>query len=61
LVKYWLPSDSDRAFYNLPLGWFVDFGTHEEFKKVTKVSGSYPIASGFAVMLGRRKSRLITF
>jgi hypothetical protein len=39
LVKHWPPSDSDRAFYNLPLGWFVDFGNHENFKKVTKVSG----------------------
>jgi hypothetical protein len=38
--RFWKPSPTERAVYNLSEGYFIDFGSHEVFKQALKVRQS---------------------
>jgi hypothetical protein len=40
LIKAWPPTKGEKVFFNLSEGCFVDFGSHDEFKRAIKVSAS---------------------
>jgi hypothetical protein len=37
ISRFWKPSPTERAVYNLSEGFFIDFGSHEAFKQAVKV------------------------
>jgi hypothetical protein len=38
--RFWKPTQTERAVHNLGDGFFVDIGTHEEFKRCVKARAS---------------------